>query len=225
VDQCELNRELAWKINVEGTQNIVEAAKATGAFLLYISTDYVFDGEKGGYKEDDLPSPVNYYGYTKLKAEEAVRKSSGEYCIGRTSVIYGSTPAAGKINFALWLLDKLRKREQVKVFVDQWNSPTLNSSLADMTLEVVERKLTGVFHLSGASRINRYDFAMALAKTSGVDESLVVPARSEELSFPAKRPKDSSLNTTKAQQTLKHKPLQIAKALERLATETNKPQA
>jgi dTDP-4-dehydrorhamnose reductase len=224
VDQCELNRELAWKINVEGTQNIVEAAKATGAFLLYISTDYVFDGEKGGYKEDDLPSPVNYYGYTKLKAEEAVRKSSGEYCIGRTSVIYGSTPAAGKINFALWLLDKLRKREQVKVFVDQWNSPTLNSSLADMTLEVVERKLTGVFHLSGASRINRYEFAMALAKTSGVDESLVVPARSEELSFPAKRPKDSSLDTTKAQQTLKHKPLQIAEALKRLKTETNKPQ-
>ncbi len=113
----------------------------------------------------------------------------------------------------------------MKVFVDQWNSPTLNSSLADMTLEVVERKLTGVFHLSGASRINRYDFAMALAKTSGVDESLVVPARSEELSFPAKRPKDSSHKTTKAQQTLKHKPLQIAKALERLATETNKPQA
>jgi len=75
VDKCELNRELAWKINVEGTLNIVQAAKLNDAFLLYISTDYVFDGEKGNYTETDLPSPINFYGYTKLKAEEAIKKA------------------------------------------------------------------------------------------------------------------------------------------------------
>jgi dTDP-4-dehydrorhamnose reductase len=221
VDKCETNRELAWKINVEGTKNVVEAAKAAGAFLLYISTDYVFDGEKGYYKETDLPSPVSYYGYTKLKAEEIVKKTLEKYCIGRTSVIYGATPAAGKINFALWLLNKLRSGEQLKVFVDQWNSPTLNSSLADMTLEVVERKLTGIYNLSGASRISRYNFALSLAKTFGLDQSLLAPTRMKDLSFPAKRPTDSSLDTTKAQQTLKNKPLQITQALERLKTEAN----
>jgi dTDP-4-dehydrorhamnose reductase len=221
VDKCETNRELAWKINVEGTQNVVEAAKAAGAFLLYISTDYVFDGEKGCYKETDLPSPVSYYGYTKLKAEEIVKKTLEKYCIGRTSVIYGATPAAGKINFALWLLNKLRSGEQLKVFVDQWNSPTLNSSLADMTLEVVERKLTGIYNLSGASRISRYNFALSLAKTFGLDQSLLAPTRMKDLYFPAKRPTDSSLDTTKAQQTLKNKPLQITQALERLKTEAN----
>ena len=72
VDKCEQNRELAWKVNVEGTENIAQAAKASNAFLLYISTDYVFDGEKGNYVETDLPSPISYYGYTKLKAEETV---------------------------------------------------------------------------------------------------------------------------------------------------------
>jgi dTDP-4-dehydrorhamnose reductase len=131
VDKCERERELAWKVNVEGTKNVAQAAKACGAFLLHISTDYVFDGSKGCYTETDLPSPINYYGYTKLKAEEAVQKTVDKYCIARPSVIYGAKPAAGKVNFALWVLNKLKTKEKASVFVDQWNSPTLNSSLAE----------------------------------------------------------------------------------------------
>lgn len=219
VDKCEQNRELAWKVNVEGTKNVAQAAKAYNAFLLNISTDYVFDGEKGNYTETDLPSPISFYGYTKLKAEGAIEKITSEYCTARTSVIYGATPAAGKVNFALWVLNKLKNNEQVKVFVDQWNSPTLNTSLAEMTLEAAERRLTGLYHLSGATHISRYDFAASLAKTFSLDASLLVPTQSKELSFPAKRPRDSSLSTAKAQQTLNNKPLSIGKALEKLKTE------
>ncbi len=94
VDKCEQNRELAWKINVDGTTNIAQAAKANNAFVLYISTDYVFDGDKGNYIETDLPSPINFYGYTKLKAEEQIKKILNEYCIARTSVIYGFNPGS-----------------------------------------------------------------------------------------------------------------------------------
>jgi dTDP-4-dehydrorhamnose reductase len=219
VDKCEINKELAWKINVEGTRNIAEAVKTTRAFLIYISTDYVFNGEIGQYKETDRPDPINYYGLTKLKAEELVKDLICEYCIARASVIYGSTPAAGKVNFALWLLNKLERNEQAKIVTDQWNSPTLNTNMADMTLEIIERKLTGTFHLSGATRISRYDFAKKIAQTFSLNSNLISPSPSTEFSWAAKRPKDSSLDTAKAQQTLKNKPLQINHALERMKQE------
>jgi len=218
VDKCETNKELAWKINVEGTKNVVEAAKATDSFIIYISTDYVFSGEKGNYKEIDAPNPINYYGITKLKAEEIVQTQK-EYLIARPSVIYGSTPAAGKINFALWLIETLRKGEHAKIITDQWNSPTLNTSLAEMTLEVVERKLTGIYHLCGASKVSRFEFAEEIADVFGLDKNLLDKVTSSEFAWPAKRPMDSSLDTSKAQSSLKNKPLNMAKALEQLKSE------
>ncbi len=221
VDKCELNKELAWKINVEGTKNIADAAKTAGSFLIYISTDYVFNGEKGNYKETDKPDPINYYGLTKLKAEELVT-AQDEYFIGRPSVIYGSTPAAGKVNFALWLIDALRKGERVKIVTDQWNTPTLNTNLAEMTLEVIERKLTGTFHLCGATRVSRFQFAELIAEAFDLDKSLIDSVVSSQFKWPAKRPMDSSLDTTKAQQTLKNKPLEISEALKRLKIEISK---
>ena len=144
VDKCELNKDLAWRVNVEGTKNIAEASKrVAGAFLVYISTDYVFSGEKGYYVESDSPEPVNYYGLTKLEAETVVMQTMAEsdFFIGRPSVIYGSTPAAGKVNFALWLIETLRKGNRVKIVTDQWNTPTLNTNFAEMTLEVIERRI------------------------------------------------------------------------------------
>ena len=218
VDKCELNKEFAWKINVEGTKNIVESARNAGSFLMYISTDYVFNGEKGMYTEQDKPDPINHYGLTKLKAEELV-KALDEYFIARPSVIYGSTPALGKVNFALWLIETLRKGERVKIVTDQWNTPTLNASLAEMTLEAAERRLTGTFHMCGATRVSRFEFAQLIAETFGLDKSLIDPVLSSQFSWPAKRPMDSSLDTTKAQQTLKNKPLEIHEALKRLKLE------
>jgi dTDP-4-dehydrorhamnose reductase len=219
VDKCELNKDLAQKVNVAGTRNVVWAAKQVDSFLLYVSTDYVFDGSKGCYRETDLPSPINFYAYTKLKAEEAVRDSGLDWCIARPSVIYGATPASGKVNFALWLIRKLKAKEQTKVFLDQWVSPTLNSSLAEMTLEAAERRLRGIYHMSGRTRASRYDFAVQLAKTLGLDDSFLAPFNIRDFSFAAKRPRDSSLDTSKAERTLKNKPLDMDEALERLKAE------
>ena len=218
VDKCELNKELAWKVNVEGTKNIAEAVKSTGSFLIYISTDYIFSGEKGRYKETDKPDPINYYGLTKLKAEEIIQ-TQAEYFIARPSVIYGSTPAAGKVNFALWLIETLRKRERVKIVTDQWNTPTLNTNLAEMTLEVIERRLTGIYHLCGATRVSRFEFAELIADAFGLNKSLIDSVLSSQFTWPAKRPMDSSLDTSKAQQMLQSKPLEMDKALERLKVE------
>ncbi len=218
VDKCETNKELAWQVNVEGTKNIVDAAKRAGSFLIYISTDYVFSGDKGNYKETDKPNPINYYGLTKLKAEEIVQTQQ-EYFIARPSVIYGSTPAAGKVNFALWLIETLRKAERVKIVTDQWNTPTLNTNLAEMTLEVIERRLTGIYHTCGATRVSRLEFAMQIADVFGLDKGLIDKVSSSQFTWPAKRPMDSSLDTSQVQKTLKKKPLEMAQALKQLKLE------
>jgi dTDP-4-dehydrorhamnose reductase len=219
VDKCETEKELAWKINVEGTENIAKSCRKHHAFLVYISTDYVFNGEKGMYKETDKPAPINNYGLTKFKGEESIKELTQEYCIVRSSVIYGSIPATGKINFALWLCDKLKRREKTKIVTDQWNSPTLNTNLANMALEVLERKLTGTFHLAGATRLSRHEFAKHLAETFDLDTNLIAPVSSKEIPWTAKRPKDSSLNVEKAQETLKNKPLKVKQALEKMKKE------
>ncbi len=218
VDKCELNKELAWKINVEGTKNIIEAAKAQDTFVIYISTDYIFSGEKGNYKEIDKPNPIQYYGLTKLKSEQLV-KNLGEYFIGRPSVMYGSTSATGKVNFVLWVIETLRKGGRVKIVTDQWNTPTLNTNLAEMTLEVAERRLTGIYHTCGATRVSRFEFAQLIAQTFDLDKSLIDTARASDFTWPAKRPTDSSLDTSKAQQTLQNKPLEINEALKQLKLE------
>jgi len=219
VDKCETAKDLAWKINVTGTENIVEAAERSRAYVICVSTDFVFDGEKGLYHEKDVPNPVNYYGLTKLEGEKRVQDMTEKHCIVRASVIFGSTPAVGKVNFALWLVDKLKRKEQVNIVTDQWNSPTLNSNMADMTLEIMERKLEGIIHVSGATRIRRYDFANLLAKTFELDSDLIRAVKSADFSWTANRPKDSSLNTKKAGRLLKNKPLEISQAILRLREE------
>jgi len=221
VDKCEKEKDLAWKINAEATSNIAQLCHEHNCFLVYVSTDYVFNGEKGNYKETERTAPINYYGLTKLKGEQEIKKSRTEYCIARASVIYGSIPAAGKINFALWLIEKLGKKEETKTVTDQWNSPTLNTNLAEMILEIVEKRITGTFHLAGATRLSRYEFAQKIAETFNLDQNLLRPTSSEKMPWIAKRPRDTSLNVDKAKQTLNNKPLQISEALSRLKKETS----
>jgi dTDP-4-dehydrorhamnose reductase len=219
VDKCEKEKDLAWKVNAEATSDIAQLCHKHNCFLVYVSTDYVFNGEKGNYKETDPTAPINNYGLTKLKGEKEIKQSKAEYCITRTSVMYGSIPAAGKVNFALWLIEKLRKKEETKTVTDQWNSPTLNTDLAEMILEIVKKRITGTFHLAGATRLSRYEFAQKIAETFNLEKNYLLPTSSKEMQWLAKRPKDSSLNVDKAKQTLKNKPLQISEALSKLKSE------
>jgi len=219
VDTCEKDKELARKINVEGTRNIVESSECYKAFLVSVSTDYIFSGKKGMYNEANIPRPINNYGATKLEAEVIVKNSITKWCIARTSVIYGATPAAGKINFALWVLQKLKKGEKLNIITDQWVSPTLNTNLTEMIFDIIELDLLGTYHLAGATSINRYNFALLVAETFQLDKKLISPAKSSEMNWFAKRPENSSLNVEKASKTLKNKPLDIFKALSVLRKE------
>ena len=217
VDRCEREQELAYKMNVDGTRAIATAAEKAGSFLIYISTDYVFDGLCGMYREDDRPNPVSYYGYSKLQGEQFCRG-----CIARTCVIYGSRPASGKVNFALWLLSNLNSGKEVRVVTDQFITPTLNTNLAAMVLEAADRRLCGVYNLVGATRISRYDYALELAREFDLDKSLILPSRMADLMWAAKRPIDSSLDTSKARAELMERPLPLNKALRTLRTEISR---
>lgn len=214
VDRCEREKELAYKINVEGTRAIAEAAKKAGSFLVYISTDYVFDGERGLYREEEETKPLSYYGRSKLLGEQFCQG-----CIARTCVIYGSRPASGKVNFALWLLNSLRSEKEIRVVTDQFITPTLNSNLAAMVLEAADRRLSGVYHLAGATRVSRYDYACQLARAFDLDSGLILPTKMCDLDWVAKRPKDSSLDTSKASEMLKNRPLSLNDSLQRLKEE------
>jgi len=212
VDQCEKDREEAWEVNAEGTKNVAVACGKFNAKLIYISTDYVFDGEKGLYVENDEPNPANYYGLTKLKGEEFVKEYCKDYVITRTSVLYGWH--SWKTNFALWVIESLRRGEKITVADDHYNSPTLADNLAKVLLEMAKTDLSGIFHTAGSERINRYEFAVNIAKNFDLDENMIRPVKMSELKmWIARRPRDSSLCISKAQKQLKTKFLNVQESL------------
>jgi dTDP-4-dehydrorhamnose reductase len=218
VDKCETEKEHAWKTNVEGTRNIAEACQEVNAKLVYISTDYVFDGEKGLYNEEDKPNPVNYYGLTKLEGEKQVIEYCKNYAILRTSVLYGWHP--WKQNFATWIINKLKRQQEITVVKDHYNTPTLADNLAEMSVEVTKKDLRGLYHASGSKRISRYEFAKQIAKTYNLNADLIKPVKMSQLTaWIAKRPRDSSLNTSKIQKQLKTKPLNITEGLNKMKQE------
>ena len=213
VDRCEEEPTLAFRMNSLATKKISEMAKKYGIYMLYISTDYVFDGRRGYYKETDEINPINVYGFTKYVGELWVD------AVGRTSVIYGAKPASGKVNFALWLINKLGSGEEVRIIDDQYITPTLNTNLAKMSLEMVERGIKGVYHLAGETRVSRYDFTVKLAEVFGFDKELIKRSKMAEMNWKAERPKDSSLNTEKVSGVLNEKPYDLRKALKVLREE------
>lgn len=220
VDGCEINQDLAWKANAEATKNLAIASARVDSHLTYVSTDYVFDGEKGLYTEEDKPNPISYYGHTKLKGEEFVKEHAEQWCIARASAIYGwgQTP---KLNFATWLINSLNQGKEVKVLTDQYVSPTLNTNIAEMLLEIAERNMTGIVHAAGATRVSRHEFALELARVFNLNSDLIKPAKTHEMSWKAKRPKDSSLNVNKAVALLNKKPLTLKQAFEVMKKEKN----
>jgi dTDP-4-dehydrorhamnose reductase len=199
VDRCETERDLAQKINVDGTANVAAACERVRAKLILVSTDYVFDGHKGNYAETDEPNPINFYGLTKLEAERIAASASNSLIV-RTSVLYGWQ--SGKLNFVTWILKGLRDRETLKVVNDHINSPTFSANLADAIRKAIKRNSQGVLHVAGSQRISRFNFAQRIARQYDLDEGLLVPVKMSDLAWIAKRPRDSSLNVGKAEKEL-----------------------
>jgi dTDP-4-dehydrorhamnose reductase len=197
VDGCEVNRERAYRVNYLATAALAKASKGAELFI-YISTDYVFDGSRGMYREGDVPAPLNYYGLSKLLGEVAVAATLSNSAIVRVSGLYGYSPA-GRRNFGVIAFEKLSRGEPVEAFIDQRLSPTYVKFLAEKLVKLVDARVTGVIHIAGEG-LSRYEFATILAEVLGVSRDLVKPKRLAEAKLVAPRPRDSSLDTSKARE-------------------------
>lgn len=216
VDRCEKERERAFADNVTAAANVASAARAAGAHVVHISTDYVFDGDAGPYTEDAIPNPRGVYAMTKLAGELAVRSLAAPdgWAIARTAVVYGWPPAA-RANFGAWLVGAMSKGEKVKLFADQQVSPSFADNVAEMLAELAERRLSGIWNVCGADVVSRVEFGHALCDVFGFDRALVVPSSMKEVALASPRPARSGLSTAKAAAALAAKPLGLAASLER----------
>lgn len=218
VDGCEKNPEKACEINSEAPKILAKVSDDIGAHLIQVSTDYVFDGKKGNYIEDDPTNPRSVYGRSKLMGENNVKKNCSRWTIARTSVLYG-WEFKDKLNFATWLVKKLSEGNEIQIVDDQYNSPTLNTNLAEVLLEAAERSIEGLYHVACSSRVNRYEFSKKLAEAFNLDKSLINRTRMENMGWKAPRPKDSSLDVSKSQEIFDTKILNCENSLEKMWSE------
>ncbi|HTK81495.1 MAG TPA: dTDP-4-dehydrorhamnose reductase [Bacteroidota bacterium] len=201
VDQCETEREAAWRANVTGVENLVRSAKLVGARIIQLSTDYVFDGKSGPYNEVDRPNPLSYYGRTKLASENVLQTSGIPAAILRTMVLYGIGFGI-KLNFALWLLKNLSEDKPVRVVDDQVGNPTLADDLAYAILKIIELERTGVYNVAGPDLVSRHDFALALARVFNYNKKRITAVKTSSMKQQAARPLRSGFITLKAQTDL-----------------------
>ena len=218
VDGCERDPEGAWRVNVGGSEQVARACRALAARLVAVSTDYVFDGERGPYREDDVPNPRGAYARTKRVGEEAALLLVPDCAVARVAVVYSGRPGA-KPTFATGIVEKLSRGEPVKAFSDQLVSTTLAANAAEMLCELLlETSFRGVLHTSGATVLDRVDFARRVAARFGLAGE-IVPVKTADVKLPAPRPLRGGLVVERAQALLRAKPLDVDAQLERFHAE------
>ncbi|GGA05350.1 NAD(P)-dependent oxidoreductase [Paenibacillus marchantiophytorum] len=185
VDQAEVETELAYDVNAMGSLHIAKACEQIGAKLVYVSTDYVFDGTKGTpYEEQDSTNPGNVYGHSKLLGEKFVRMTSSKHFIVRTSWLYGTKGA----NFVTKVLEKARSGGPLSIVNDQFGSPTYCLDLAIFIRELVESNRYGIYHASNQGVCSRYEFAEQILKVARMEHVALQPVQSDLFPMPAVRP-------------------------------------
>ena len=217
VELCEIDKELAKKINTNATEILALESEKHNSFFLYMSTDYVFDGKVGMKTEKDEPNPINFYGKSKLDGENVLKKITTPNIIVRTSTPFGVH--SKKISFPFWIKKNLELKKEISVLTDQYTSPSYVPNISKMIIEIIEREITGIIHLAGDTKISRYDFAIHIAKITNLNKQFLKLSKMEQMSWEAKRPIDSSLDVTKAKKILNHKPEKIENSLKLLFNE------
>lgn len=211
-DECELNKSTAFSNNVEATQHLLKASAKSSAHFIFLSTDFVFKGDKGFYKEDDRREPVNYYGETKLLAENAVMNYEHKWSIVRTVLVYGRS-YSGRENIVTMTANALKENKPLKIFTDQLRTPTYVEDLANAIVLIMAKQATGIYHISGRDVLTPYEVSIQTAAYLDLDTNLVSPVTEEEFDQPAKRPAKTGFDISKAEMELGFVPVSFEEGI------------
>jgi dTDP-4-dehydrorhamnose reductase len=214
VDACELDSEACELLNVIATQYLVSAANTVNAHFVMVSTDFIFDGTAGPYKEDDEPNPLSIYGHAKLKAEQIVQDQSKSWAIARTVLVYGLVADMSRSNIVLWARESLANHKPINVVDDQYRSPTLAEDLAIGCALIAEKNAKGIYNISGKDQMNIYELVQRVADYFGLSMEHVTKIDSASLNQPAKRPPVTGFDLSKSKRILGYDPRSFDKGIE-----------
>ncbi len=214
VDACELDHEACVLQNITAVENVVKTAKIVNAHLIHLSTDFIFDGTAGPYKEDTKPNPLSFYGDSKLQAEQIVKHGSDNWAIARTVLVYGLVADMSRSNIVLWAKHALENKKPIKVVDDQYRTPTLAEDLAMGCCLIEQHKAKGIYNISGKDYMNIYELVSRVAKYFGYEMDIVTKVNSHTLSQPAIRPPVTGFDISKAMKELGYNPHSFEEGIE-----------
>lgn len=215
VDDCENKKQACDLLNVDVVKWLSEVSEDLDAHLIHISTDFIFDGKKGNYKETDKANPLSYYGLSKLKSEEVLINSNIDYTILRTILVYGKVFDMSRSNIVLWVREMLSKGKEITIVNDQFRTPTYVEDLALACKISMDKKATGIFNISSKELLSVYEIAQQIADAFGLDKTLIKPISTSTLNQTAPRPAKTGFDLYKTNKELAFYPKSFKEDLQR----------
>ncbi len=215
VDDCETNKKTCDLLNITVVKWITEVSEEINAHLIHISTDFIFDGKKGYYKETDTPNPLSYYGLSKLKSENVLVNSNIDYTILRTILVYGKVFDMSRNNIVLWVRKMLLEGKEITIVNDQFRMPTYVEDLAMACKISIDKKAKGIYNISSNELLSVYEIALEIADVFQLDKSLIKPISTSVLNQKASRPAKTGFDLSKTNKELGFYPKSFKEDLQR----------
>ncbi|MCE2757590.1 MAG: SDR family oxidoreductase [Bacteroidota bacterium] len=214
VDECEQQKMICYRTNVDATDYLILAAEEVNARFCYLSTDFVFSGNNGPYKENDETGAVNFYGMTKELAEQHIIESKLSWTILRTILLYGRADHLNRSNFIYWVKNNLEENKPIKVVADQIRTPTFIPDLTKAIIDTSEKGSQGVYHISGSEVLSPYEMSLIIAKKLGLDAGLIQPVDANSFTQIGRRPLKTGFIIEKAIKDINFCPTPFDQALD-----------
>jgi len=214
VDACELDPDLCYLVNVQATQFLVEASIKHEAHFQLLSTDFVFDGLKGNYNEEDIPNPLSHYASSKVKAEQILLECQYKnWSIVRTIIVYGIGNNLSRTNIVCWAKDALSNGQEMRIIDDQFRAPTWAEDLAWACIRICKLNKTGIFHISGPETLSIFEIVQRVARYFSLPTNTLERTDSSTLNQPAKRPPRTGFDLAKSKKELGYNPMTLEETL------------